>query len=838
MTTSTPRVSRPFFRRLALAALLSVLPSGCGARTGLDVPIPEPPPDTAVTQVCRSGWCLTEEWCRIRGELGAEFTTHAGWDIVCLQGAPDATGIRRRDCLVPEAPGRATFCEQLHRLPDGRFALGVPVDDPIEIWAHDGSEARLFCASLVEPEDPCDGFITPWLLAHAPDACLFSERSWEEYWDMWPGTTFIPFPWDGGTRFVPFDGCGADGTSTCPSAVGAVTATTRTGWCGPGATEDRYSCAYATLGPTPFPGTTLDQLRDRFECPKAELQLQPRFLVAGDDPDPSAAAGRLGGPYCNMWSPRPTLGRLPAPAANLFFPDRPPFAAPLTMYALRNTTCEAQAPNAGFVQPILDPGIAAGGQWATVLDGSTLTVTRDEVDGVPIGPPASMGVEGDVAVSVGGVGSFAVTDFQLTQVDPDVGIVYVDPQATFTVTRSLLRMTDIWSGTYSPDAPPGEDNVTLTAHASSTSMSFLFDGAPWSMPLAPDRSPTGIYDGADHLALDVHYHDEPDKAQFDLHLELQLHPRPTAAIDSAEVAPGCRVLSDGRIGSVLTVSGHASAGTTLWQLLPQLDTEAPAPDGLTLQHASGTTAVFEVPLSPPSDPDYALSFTVFTGGQSNQDMRTGLAVRDTTGPAFETVSVAPSCLWPPNHGYAIFRLGEEVQATATDECSPAVRVRISNVVSDQPDRGLGSGNTSDDVLFGDTGFCIRSERSGSTSGPRRYTITLEATDSSGNVSTYDTVVEIHHDQRPPRCSDLDPDAYVADEDVATTCVFADVPLLPPPPSVFDNTGAFIPPPPPAALPVGSLEGQLCSASFGAGRSSAIAIVFVAAIVLLGRRRSS
>jgi hypothetical protein len=113
------------------------------------------------------------------------------------------------------------------------------------------------------------------------------------------------------------------------------------------------------------------------------------------------------------------------------------------------------------------------------------------------------------------------------------------------------------------------------------------------------------------------------------------------------------------------------------------------------------------------------------------------------------LSVAPDslCLWPPNHQRVRFRLGSDFVATATDNCDATVAVRIVSVTSSEPDNGLGDGDTSGDVAFGPTEFCVRRERSGAGPG-RVYTVVVEATDSSGNATRKPVRVLVPHQAQP------------------------------------------------------------------------------------------
>ena len=96
-------------------------------------------------------------------------------------------------------------------------------------------------------------------------------------------------------------------------------------------------------------------------------------------------------------------------------------------------------------------------------------------------------------------------------------------------------------------------------------------------------------------------------------------------------------------------------------------------------------------------------------------------VEDTTPPRIDGAAATPSCLWPPNHRYVVLRLGEEITGEVSDACSVSTTLRIVSVASDQPDNatGLGDGDTVDDVRFGPSGVCLRSER-GAAHGRSRH----------------------------------------------------------------------------------------------------------------------
>ena len=109
----------------------------------------------------------------------------------------------------------------------------------------------------------------------------------------------------------------------------------------------------------------------------------------------------------------------------------------------------------------------------------------------------------------------------------------------------------------------------------------------------------------------------------------------------------------------------------------------------------------------------------------------GLDVCDEIAPIFEEVSVTPDVLWPANHKYV------DVTATVvvSDNFDPNPTVELVSVTSNEPDDGLGDGDTANDiVIVDDFHFQLRAERSGNGDG-RIYTITYKVTDACGNSAT-------------------------------------------------------------------------------------------------------
>jgi CHRD domain len=113
---------------------------------------------------------------------------------------------------------------------------------------------------------------------------------------------------------------------------------------------------------------------------------------------------------------------------------------------------------------------------------------------------------------------------------------------------------------------------------------------------------------------------------------------------------------------------------------------------------------------------------------------TTVTVVDTMPPVITKAGASPSSLWPPNHKMVTVT----ISATVTDNCD-STSWHIIQVQSNEPVNGKGDGNTAPDwLIFGNHKVELRAERSGTGSG-RVYTITIQASDASGNLSDPKTV---------------------------------------------------------------------------------------------------
>ncbi|MGB5186630.1 MAG: ExeM/NucH family extracellular endonuclease, partial [Acidimicrobiia bacterium] len=124
----------------------------------------------------------------------------------------------------------------------------------------------------------------------------------------------------------------------------------------------------------------------------------------------------------------------------------------------------------------------------------------------------------------------------------------------------------------------------------------------------------------------------------------------------------------------------------------------------------------------------------------------GLDLCEEIAPVIETITATPDVLWPANHKYV------EVTTTvvASDNFDANPTIELVEVVSSEPDNGVGDGNTVNDiVIVDDFTFKLRAERSGQGEG-RTYTITYKVTDACGNEAVDSVTVFVPLNRRGGR----------------------------------------------------------------------------------------
>lgn len=123
-----------------------------------------------------------------------------------------------------------------------------------------------------------------------------------------------------------------------------------------------------------------------------------------------------------------------------------------------------------------------------------------------------------------------------------------------------------------------------------------------------------------------------------------------------------------------------------------------------------------------------------------------------------SVTVSPTMLWPPNH----MMRNIAATVTASDNC-PGVTYAITSITSNEPDNGLGDGDTPNDVQNADFNtadllFKVRAERSGLGTG-RIYTVTYTATDGANNQTSASAEISVPLSMAKNGIADARPDAF-------------------------------------------------------------------------------
>jgi hypothetical protein len=130
---------------------------------------------------------------------------------------------------------------------------------------------------------------------------------------------------------------------------------------------------------------------------------------------------------------------------------------------------------------------------------------------------------------------------------------------------------------------------------------------------------------------------------------------------------------------------------------------------------------------------YALGYAA-TDPSGNTGMASRMVMVNDTIPPAITVK-GPIVLAPPDHKYDTFAIADLVRKV-TDSCTSGIGIAdvvITKVSSDEPEDGIGDGNTLNDIVVGaDCRFVkLRVVRSGAGNG-RVYTVSLHVVDLAGN----------------------------------------------------------------------------------------------------------
>lgn len=179
--------------------------------------------------------------------------------------------------------------------------------------------------------------------------------------------------------------------------------------------------------------------------------------------------------------------------------------------------------------------------------------------------------------------------------------------------------------------------------------------------------------------------------------------------------------------------------------------EATSASGAVVTYTATATDLVDgnvsVACTPPSGSTFPLGGThvscVATDAHGNEASGGfDITVQDTTPPQILEISVSPDTMWPPDHKM----VPATVTVVAFDLVDPTPVAQIVSVTSNQPVNGTGDGDTAPDwKITGPLTVDLRSERSGNAD--RIYTITVEVSDDSGNVSQRTVEVRVTQTSR-------------------------------------------------------------------------------------------
>ncbi len=91
-----------------------------------------------------------------------------------------------------------------------------------------------------------------------------------------------------------------------------------------------------------------------------------------------------------------------------------------------------------------------------------------------------------------------------------------------------------------------------------------------------------------------------------------------------------------------------------------------------------------------------------------------------------------ACVWPPNHWWVCYGLGD-LGVEVSGDCGP-FEVLLIDCVSSQPEDAEGDGATAPDCVLDGDRVCVRAERQGGDPDGRSYEIVAVAIDSTGRMS--------------------------------------------------------------------------------------------------------
>lgn len=132
------------------------------------------------------------------------------------------------------------------------------------------------------------------------------------------------------------------------------------------------------------------------------------------------------------------------------------------------------------------------------------------------------------------------------------------------------------------------------------------------------------------------------------------------------------------------------------------------------------------------DGEHTVVVSASNGLSAPATCSTTVTVSDTLPPTVLSISATPDLIWPPNHRL----VPVTVNVTAADNCDSSLTAQITKVTCNEE-----PGRFAPDIeITGPLSVNLRAERLGNDS--RIYTIYVDVSDSSGNVTTVTTTVTV------------------------------------------------------------------------------------------------
>jgi hypothetical protein len=175
-----------------------------------------------------------------------------------------------------------------------------------------------------------------------------------------------------------------------------------------------------------------------------------------------------------------------------------------------------------------------------------------------------------------------------------------------------------------------------------------------------------------------------------------------------------------------------------------------------IDNCDGETAVACVPDSGSTFPLGTTAGACSSSDDSGNTSRCShnVTVVDTAPPTVVTANPAP--LWPPNHKYHRIDLDaciDSIQDACRGPLDIAANAKVTGCTSDEPDDGLGDGDSANDcVIVDDHSVDLRAERAGNGNG-RVYTIRYTVSDGSSAIDHTCKVGVPHRQNGDPAIDD-------------------------------------------------------------------------------------